>query len=107
MVFRYRASPVPDRVGKVANCHQWFSFSDRPVHQKLDLFREDRGNAISLPSQSSADSIGAGAAVAWSPAGYDDDSPPRAPAIMTDRDGRRVFCFGNGRMFTADGRPYL
>jgi gentisate 1,2-dioxygenase len=22
-----------------------FSFSDRPVHQKLDLFREDRGNA--------------------------------------------------------------
>ena len=45
MVFRYRVSPVPDRVGKVANCHEWFSFSDRPVHQKLDLFREDRGNA--------------------------------------------------------------
>jgi gentisate 1,2-dioxygenase len=22
-----------------------FSFSDRPVQQKLDLFREDRGNA--------------------------------------------------------------
>jgi gentisate 1,2-dioxygenase len=29
-----------------------FSFSDRPVQQKLDLFREDRGNAEVLPSRS-------------------------------------------------------